>query len=70
MKAEPNEYNEDFWINLTAETLEEAAMLVRLGINSTAELKLCEASAIGKEIAAVIEIGKRKSPKFWLPKVK
>ncbi len=42
MKAEINEYDGCYAIDLTAETVEDAAKLVRLGMNTTKELRSLE----------------------------
>lgn len=63
MKAEVDEYDGCFSIILEAETLAEAAIVVRMGINATKELRCVDALATrngDNPIYVAIVIGKRK----------
>lgn len=63
MKVELNEYGTCFEIALTPETLEDAAKLIRLGINGTREVRNVFAFASSdKTISGGVTIGKRKKP--------
>lgn len=61
VKVEVREYEGCFGIDLTPETIEEAALLIRLGINGTLELRSLNAAAHSSgRIDASLVIGKRK----------
>jgi len=61
VKCEVTEYPGFFGVELTPETIEEAAVLIRLGMNATRELRYVGAAARSdKTIDASITIGKAK----------
>lgn len=45
MKISAHEYDGSFSISMTADTVEEAAFLVRMGMNRTNAISYCESSA-------------------------
>ena len=45
MKVTVNEHQGCFGIDLAPETMAEAALLVRLGVNATAEIRTCSTKA-------------------------
>jgi len=62
MKVQFNEYEKSFTVEMTAENMEEAAALVRFGLNSTKEIKLKQASVHqGGSFYGFINIGKKKN---------
>ena len=63
MKLKFAELEGCFSIDLDAETLEDAAFLVRFGINATSELR-CATSYVDQNgsFGSAIVIGKRKQP--------
>lgn len=60
MKVTFQEFDECFSIDLHAEDLEECALLVRLGLNATKDLRSVTSYAY-KDISSAIVIGKRKN---------
>lgn len=71
MKIEVHEFDHCFCFELAAETLEEAALLVRFGINATTELRGSNAWAGAKgPIGVSIDIGKRKASTSTVPKAR
>lgn len=69
MKAELNEQDNRFVIVLTAETVAEAAVIVRMGMNHTQALLTCDADAFGSgEFQGFIAIGKKRINTSTIPK--
>lgn len=66
MKLNINEY-ESFFIELEAESTEEAALLVRMGMNATQKIRVT-AFASDKSINAQISIGNSKKRSGLIPK--
>ena len=61
MKVTMNEHESCFSIDLEAETMEDASMLVRFGMNSTKELKYSAANSYKDgTFYGSVTIGKRK----------
>ncbi len=71
MRVEVQEYEGCFGIDLKPENLEDANFLVRMGMNSTKEIKTiaCYATVISGICGAVV-VAKRKVPSSLIPKVK
>ena len=69
MKISIEEYPSCFALNLTPENIAEAALLIRMGMNSTKKAPDVWASASGGTIKGGIEIGKRWQSKSLVPKV-
>lgn len=68
MKAFLNEYEGCFSLDLTAETMAEAATLVRMGMNRKAELRRCVANARQDgTFDAYITFGKRRDANSDIP---
>lgn len=62
MKVKLNEFNGCFAAEFTAETVEDAAALVRMAANRTSELRSCSASVhMDGTVYGYIDIGKRKN---------
>ena len=71
MKVNVNEHGGCFSINLEPETIAEAALLIRLGINGTKEVRSLSAYASGDNtISACVVIGKHKKPSSQVAKGK
>ena len=71
MKCRVNEYSHCFDIELTAETLAEAILLARLGVNRTKELRCCDVSAMREgPMYGYIVIGKRAREQSEIPHAK
>ena len=63
MKASLLESDHGFSLSLVAENMEDAAKLVRMGVNATKELKLLDTAAYKDgSIASYITVGKSKKP--------
>ena len=69
MKIEFSEHDGCFAVDMSAETMEEAAKLARFGMNRTSEIRHCSAyvSAQG-EFSASIIFGKSKRANNDIPK--
>lgn len=63
MLVNMQEFGGCFDVELTAETVEEAALLVRFGLNRTKEVRSAEAYATSGQITGSIVLGKRKEAK-------
>jgi len=71
MKATFGEHDGCFAIDLVAETKEEAAKLVRFGMNRTDEIRHCSARVTAQgEFSAVIVFGKSKRANSEVPRRK
>jgi len=69
MKIELYEFDDCFDISLEAETVEEAARIIRMGMNSKKDLNYVIASAFDDQtIFGSISIGKRKRGHSEVPK--
>lgn len=63
MKVTLTEYPGCFGIDMHAECLQDATVLVRLGMNYTKELRACTVQACGDDdIWGYVVIGKRRQP--------
>jgi hypothetical protein len=62
MKIRLYEHTETFSLNLEAETVKEAALLIRFALNATKQVKYTGCGAIGDEVNAQIMIGRRARP--------
>lgn len=62
MKARVLEFSRSFEVDLTAETLEEAAALVRLQVNANKEVEYRQTTASTTGVFC-LEVGFRKSPR-------
>lgn len=69
MKVTVSEYEGCFGIEMQAETMEDAAFLMRLGMNRTSELRSAE-SYVGKSgsFDGCVVIGKRKQVTSTVPR--
>ena len=72
MKAEMFEDNGEFTIKLVAETLPDAAMLVRFGVNRTNTLRLVDTAAYKGDagIETFVCVAKRKNSQSSVPRAK
>lgn len=71
MKVTFIEYDACFGVDLTAETKEEAAMLVRYGINRKKEIRCSGVRVTAKgDVSCYINIGKTRKPTDYVPKQK
>lgn len=68
MKVELHEYSGCFSISLVAETVEEAAKLVRMGMNSTKDLRYLRTYAYDTGVSADVVLGKSKRADSSVPK--
>lgn len=68
MRVELHEYDGCFEISLVAETVEEAAQLVRMGMNTTKELRYQRTYAYQSGISADVVLGKSKRADASVPK--
>jgi hypothetical protein len=67
VKVEICEHDACFSIDLTAESVADAAILARMSMNRTTELRSCEADAFKDGVfGGYIVIGKRKNDKSWI----
>lgn len=63
MKITLQEYDGCFSFDMEAETLKDAALLVRMGINATKEIRFLSAIAPSDgDFRGIVVIGKRKRP--------
>lgn len=71
MKVNTREYDGCFAIDLEAETLDDAAWLVRMAMNRTVELRsaACRVTSMGP-FSGSIAIGKRKQAVISVPRAK
>ena len=64
MKSELTEHGECFEVSFTPETIEEAATIIRMGMNGVKEVRSYSANVYKDHtISGYIVIGKRKSPR-------
>lgn len=67
MKITIDENHDNFMIRTEAETIQEAALLVRMGINSTKELRYSTAYATNDSVFHTLVIGKAKNANCEVP---
>lgn len=71
MKAEALEFDGCFSIRLIAETMEEAAVLVRMGMNRTDEIRTAETSVNSEsKFETCVVFGKSKRSNSYVPRRK
>jgi hypothetical protein len=71
MKLIFKEFDHDFYLNFVAEDMQEAALLVRFGMNATKELRHTSTSVESSgHFSANISIGKRKNASGYINKNK
>jgi hypothetical protein len=64
MKVELREYDGQFQFRLSAEDVAEAALLVRLGLNSTKQVEKIYTVAAEKEVFSWVSVGKKKNSRY------
>lgn len=68
MKTNLHEIDHGYFIEFVAETIEDAALLCRMAINSTKELGSVDTYAEGKDVSTQVVIGRRKNSTAKIPR--